>query len=216
MTGMKVTLEEVRFRVKLGHPSVVFLTRNKYINPSIQDFWCIRVTSTITQRQWAIHLSGPQYGKCEPGTNWNDFAREYIDGTFAVLPFGTLSRYTTATSQTKGMAGMNHDLAIRSMQAFHDTVDAGMTRKNLTWTDILHKSDEDFMRHADKVLRVGNKAVETFMKDLGSLTKRRQKAGRWDKRHAEDMKVEHERICGETIYAEEKKGVASSRLTSEE
>ncbi|EDP89890.1 hypothetical protein SNOG_20034 [Parastagonospora nodorum SN15] len=61
----------------------------------------------------------------------------------------------------------------------------------------MRKSDEDFMRHADKILRVGNRAVEAWMEGVGQLGKRRRDAERWERRHGEEMEREQERVWGE-------------------
>ncbi|KAH3916188.1 hypothetical protein HBH56_069970 [Parastagonospora nodorum] len=197
--GMSVTLEEISFRLDPSHPTTSLLTGQTHTQPCTHPLWCLRVTSTLTHRQWAIHLSGPQYAKLEPATDWLDFARSYIapDSEFLVLPFGSLARYTAAVSKTKGVDGMRCDLSAGGMQAFHDTVDKAMGRKNLSWTKVMRKSDEDFMRHADKILRVGNRAVEAWMEGVGQLGKRRRDAERWERRHGEEMEREQERVWGE-------------------
>lgn len=196
---MSVTLEEISFHLAPNHLTTSLLTGQTHIQPSTHPLWCIRVTSTLTQRQWAIHLSGPQYGKLEPATDWLDFARQFIatDSEFLVLPFGSLAKYIAAMSKSKGVEGMRCDLSAGAMRAFHRTVDGAMSRKKLSWTKVMRKSDEDFMRHADKILRVGNKAVEKWVEGVGQLGKRRREAERWERRHKEEMEGEEERVWAE-------------------
>lgn len=94
---------------------------------------------------------------------------------------------------------MQHDLQLRAMQAFHSTIDPAMAKKNLRWRDVRDKPQDDFVRHADKILGVGKRAVEAFIKAEGALTKRRQKAERWEKRHGDEAIGEQETVTEEIL-----------------
>jgi hypothetical protein len=89
---------------------------------------------------------------------------------------------------------METAVQLGAFQTFHDAIDPAMKKKGLKWLNILFKNDADFTRHTDKILRVGNNAVKKSI-ETTHLTKRRQKAERYEKRHAEEVKAEEKRIC---------------------
>jgi hypothetical protein len=85
------------------------------------------------------------------------------------------------------------------MRSFHAIVDPAMAKKKLTWKNILSKPQNDFVRHADKIMGVGKRAVVAFTKEEGPLTKRRQKVERYEKRHEDEVIMEETRMCEEIL-----------------
>ncbi|KAH7402116.1 hypothetical protein DE146DRAFT_455846 [Phaeosphaeria sp. MPI-PUGE-AT-0046c] len=182
--GMDMILEEVVLRPKSIIRRSIIHYDDKRIDFNDYDFWVVRVTSRTTGQQWAIHIAGAQYYMDKPFSLWHDFTEQWVHKILAVRPFGTLERYAKAKAQTKGTVGLEADMQIQAMQAWHEAVDPAMARKSLTWQAVLGKNEPDFRRHSAKILRAGMAAVEAFTRDA-KLTKRRLKAERYEKRHGD-------------------------------
>jgi hypothetical protein len=126
------------------------------------DFWFMRVTMRTTGRQIALNIAGLQFGISNV-TPWETHNNAYVDKILAVKPFGTLAEFTSEVAETKGLTGMQYDISVSAMQAWHDSVDPAMEKKGLSWALIFKKFPDDFARHRDKVLKVGKKAMETWV-----------------------------------------------------
>jgi len=125
---------------------------------------------------------------------WAQACNDYIDKIITVKPFGTLEKYAAATAETKGVDGMEVDVQMKGMQAFHAAVDPAMQKKGLSWAAILGKEEKDYVRHRDKIIKVGKKAVDNYVRAT-HLTKRRLKAERYEKRHMAELAEEQKKIC---------------------
>jgi hypothetical protein len=198
---MHFTFEEVLIRLKPQHARTLLVNPYSSLTSDLttRDVWVFRMTSTVTQRTWALHLSGAQYHKPDIATFWDDFVHDHVACILSTKPLGTLSHFSHFQAQTKTLAGMQYDLQIRAMRSFHATVDPAMAKKKLTWKDVLSKPQDDFVRHADKIMRVGKRAVVAFTKEQGAMTKRRQKAERYEKRHEDEVIMEEMKLCEEIL-----------------
>ncbi|KAF1920192.1 hypothetical protein BDU57DRAFT_6225 [Ampelomyces quisqualis] len=198
--GLEILLEEVVLRRKSYNRSTTVRFTNNLMDLNDHDFWVIRATSHLTGQQWTMHLTGAQYNIHNEwcGMPWADFCKIHVHRILAIKPFGTLHKYAKTIAQTKTVKGMETDVQLQAVQAFHDAVDPAMKKKGLVWSNILFKNDDDFARHTEKILRVGNKAVQKYV-ETTQLTKRRQKAERYEKRHREEVAAEEKKICEEVL-----------------
>jgi hypothetical protein len=198
---MHFTFSEVLIRLKHQHARTLFVNSCSSLTSDLTklDVWVFRMTSTVTQRTWALHLSGAQYHKPEIATFWDDFVHDHVASILSTKPLGTLSHFARSQAQTKTLSGMQHDLQLRAMRSFHATVDPAMAKKKLTWKDVLSKPQDDFVRHADKIMGVGKRAVVAFTKEEGPLTKRRQKLERYEKRHEDEVMMGKTKMCEEIL-----------------
>jgi len=126
------------------------------------DHWFLHATSRITGEQWAINIAGDQSAIGVPGIPWIYARHAFVKEVIAYFPLGSLEKYTVAMSQTKSLLGLDADVNIKAMEAFHAAVDPAMERKGLSWATILRKDEKDYVRHRNKVLRVGKKAIEGY------------------------------------------------------
>ena len=168
------------------------------------DHWILRITSNTSRRQWAIHVAGAQYDIRAASYNWHFMETQYIDQVLKVQPFGSLEAYATAMTSgkcAKSGVGFRIGVQAEAMIAFHAIVDWQMDRKDLTWAKILGKKEPDYVRHRNKVLKLGMKTMEEYV-DNESLAKRRVKALRYDQRHAEELLAEEKEIVKETLGLE--------------
>lgn len=194
---MEIHLEEVVLRLKTIHRRSVITSSATSIDVNDYDFWVLRATSRTTGQQWANHLTGAQYYIPGHVSLWNDFSEKWVRKILAVLPLGTLQRGVKAVAQTKNTLGLEADVLVGAMVAWHDAVDPAMAKKLLTWRRVLDKNEEDFKRHSEKILEKGKKAVEKFVMGQ-TLSKRRSKAERYEKRHG-DWKEEVLKIMKEVM-----------------
>jgi hypothetical protein len=185
-TGLEVDIEEVKARIKPhGFRTVVMYDKN-HTDFNDYDFWLMRVTSRTTGLQIAFDVTGAQYGQNYVAVPWKNHMNAYVEEILAVKPFGTLAEFAAQVAKTKGLTGMAYDISASAMQAWHKAVDPAMAKKGLTWVAMFKKPAVDYTRHSEKVLRVGKKAIETWVADQ-RLTKRRLKAERYDERHEEEI-----------------------------
>lgn len=190
--GIDVLIEEVRVRQKPTARRTIIVDETGKIDHNDYDFWLMRVTSRSTGTQWAIDLSGPQYDIQFPGFRWDFLLKYFVKEVLAVVPFGTLAEYTARMIDAKGIVGLELEIGAGAMRRFHEVVDPAMEKKGLTWAIILGKEDKDYMRHGNKVLKVARNAIEAYVAGE-NLTKRRQKAERYEDRHEEEIDVERKR-----------------------
>jgi hypothetical protein len=183
-------------------PPLVY--EGKKVDFNTYDHWILRITSHTSGKQWAIHVAGAQYDIMAASYNWDYMEKQYIDKVIKVQPFGALEAYTTAmTSGKSAKSGVGLRIGVQAgaMLTFHAIVDMQMDRKGLTWANILGKKEVDYLRHRDKVLKVGMKAMEEYV-SCEFLAKRRVKAQRYDHRHYEELLVEETEIVKETLGLE--------------
>jgi hypothetical protein len=202
MIGLNFHLEELSLRILPPSRRTLLRSANASFDFNDYDFWVIRATSRTSAHQYAIHLTGAQYGIHSAGSAWHDFADAHVYKILGVHAFGTLARYAARMSSTKGVAGLEFDVQAQAMAAWHGAVDPAMAKKGLTWRDVLGKSEADFARHVAKILAKGNRAVEAFVRDA-RLTKRRVKAERYEKRHGEALGEEKRGIDREVFGYED-------------
>jgi hypothetical protein len=168
------------------------------------DHWILRITSHTSRKQWAIHVAGAQYDIIAVIYDWDSMQKQYIDKVIKVQPFGALEAYATAmTSGNSAKSGVGLRIGVQAgaMLTFHAIVDMQMDRKGLTWAKILGKKEVDYVRHRDKVLKVGMKAMEEYV-CCELLAKRRVKAQRYDNRHFDELVEEEKKIVKETLGLE--------------
>ncbi|CAO2649189.1 Nn.00g101380.m01.CDS01 [Neocucurbitaria sp. VM-36] len=191
--GMDVLIEEVRLRLKPIARRTVIVYEDAKVDFNDYDYWTIRITSRSTGKQTAVDICGPQYDIQLCGFDWDYLCRTYVEKILSVQPFGSLADYTAAMIDLKGLGGFEFEMGAGAMKVFHETVDPAMEKKGLTWATILGKNEKDYARHSYKVLKVGKKAIEAYVAGE-NLTKRRQKAERYEKRHEEELDVERVRL----------------------
>ena len=190
---MNVLVEEVRLRLKSPARRTVIVDESGRINCNDYDYWLMRITSRSTGKQWAVDCSGPQYDIQFPGFDWSFLLKYFAEEIQTVKPFGSLEEYTAGLIDIKGLRGLELEIGSGAMRTFHETIDPAMEKKGLTWAIILGKPENDYMRHRNKILKVGRKAIEVYVA-RDNLTKRRQKAERYEKRHEEELDVERRRL----------------------
>jgi hypothetical protein len=204
-TGMNLHIQELMFRlVQPARRTTVHYADNS-VDLNDYNHWFIHATSRITGEQWAIDIAGDQFAIGVPGIPWIYARHAFVKEILAFFPLGTLEKYSAAVAQTKSLDGLEADVQMQAMAAFHATVDPAMKRKGLSWEAILRKSEKDYVRHRDKVLRVGKKAIEGF-RAAQNLTRRRVKAERFEKRHFKELLEESTRIS-EGIFGKESERV---------
>lgn len=196
--GMDVILEEVMFRVNPPKRRIGIHYGYHGVDPNDYDLWIIRITSRTTGNQWAIDIAGAQYDSHVPCIPWTHACSKLIDKVLAFQPFGTLEKYAVAMAKTKSTDGLETDVQMKAMQAFHAAVDPAMEKKGLSWAAILGKDEKDYVRHRDKILKVGTRAMDVHVKNC-SLTKRRLKAERYEKRHFKELVEEERKICQDIL-----------------
>jgi hypothetical protein len=184
-TGLDVEIEEVKVRLRPEGPRTVILYENNQTDLNKYDFWLLRITSRTEGTQLACDITGLQFGHKYVAIPWEDHIGVYAKEILAVKSFGTLAEFATEVAKTKGVTGIQYDISARAMEAWHETVDAAMEKKGLSWAALINKPNADYIRHSDKVLRVGRKAIEAWVANQ-RLTKRRLKAERYDDRHEEE------------------------------
>jgi hypothetical protein len=199
--GLDVHIEEIKVRLKhlvectviAAEPGEEFDIRNYQIH------WCMRVTQPASGKQTALDISGVQYGISHGDMPWETQLEFFVEEVQAVKPFGTLEKFAREMARFRGTEGLEFKIAAGAMEAWHQSVDAGMERKSLTWADVLQKPEADFERHTKKILSVGTKAMNKYVADQ-KLTKTRHKAERYEERH-EDW-LEGETMELEQMYLE--------------
>ncbi|KAF2832257.1 hypothetical protein CC86DRAFT_401024 [Ophiobolus disseminans] len=215
LEGMDVILEEVLFSLNPPRRGTCISYGCKAVDLHDFDHWLIRITSCATGNQWAIDIAGAQYDSHISCIPWILACPKLISRTLAVLPFGTMERYAVAMADTKGTDGVEIDVQMKAMQAFHAAIDPGMARKKLSWAVILGKDEKDYVRHRDKILKKGTKAMGDFVLN-SHLTKRRVKAERYEKRHFDELVEERNKICQDILGCQPRQVDACMHGLSEE
>ncbi|KAF2031741.1 hypothetical protein EK21DRAFT_110637 [Setomelanomma holmii] len=190
---MDVLLEEVMIDPKPPKRRTVLLYANGTFDPNLYDHWLLRVTSRTTGEQFAVDISGPQYDHhvcCGP---WMKVEHQFVEEVLLVKPLGTLEKFKASTAELKSTAGLEADVQAQAMVAFHAAIDIGMLKKGITWAAVLSKADEDYVRHRDKALKVGRRAIDKYVQTT-HLTKRRWKAERYEKRHPKAVEEERKLV----------------------
>jgi hypothetical protein len=211
LTGLNVDFEEVRAHVKPDGFRVVIKYAAGRTDHNNYDFWFMRMTSRTSGKQFAFDLSGLQFGIEYVISPWESYVAINIKEILAIKPFGTLAAFTAEVAQTKGVTGMHYDVSTRAMQAWHEVVDPAMKKKGLSWAAIFKKPATDYVRHKEKVLKVGKKAIETWVANQ-RLTKRRLKAERFDDRH-DGLILDEMDALSDKYFEEEVKGEVASPKT---
>ncbi len=193
--GIDVHIEEVKVRLKpVLECTVLAATCLEDFNMDpYHNHWCMRVTLRTTGQQTCLDVGGVQYGTIQVDMPWKSYSDFFVEEVQAVKPLGTLGEYVEAMTQTKGTAAIAFDVAADAMRAWHQTVDAAMERKDLTWEAVLGKEEKDYQRHTKKILSVGTKAMQKYAAET-KLMKRRLKAERYEQRHEYEMEEEFEEL----------------------
>jgi hypothetical protein len=200
-TGLDVHIEEVKVHLKpLVECTVIAPGPGEEFDiDSYRTHWCMRVTLPSTGKQTALDISGTQYGISHGDMPWESQLEFFVEEIQAVKPLGTLEEYAEEMAQFKDTEGLEYNVAAGAIKAWHQTVDAAMERKGLTWADVLQKPEADYERHTKKILNVGTKAMQKYVA-VTKLTKRRLKAERYEERHEDQLEGEAEEL--EQMYLE--------------
>jgi hypothetical protein len=191
--GIDVHIEEVKVRLKQPTEYIIICKCNRKefdvdcLNS--HTHWCMRVELRTTGRETSLDLSGVQYGMIQPDMPWESHSSFFVNEVLATKPLGTLAKYAGDLAKTKGTEGLRFEVAAGAMDAWHNTVDAAMEKKGLTWADVLGKDEEAYDRHTKKILSVGTKAMQKYAAET-KLTKRRLKAQRYEQRHGDELEGE--------------------------
>ncbi|KAL1793184.1 hypothetical protein ACET3X_008166 [Alternaria dauci] len=199
LAGLDVQIEEVRVRLKaLTECTVMAVQPWEQLDLAhYQNHWCMRVTSPSTGKQTALDITGVQYGISHGDMPWESQLEFFVERIHAVKPFGTLEQFAEEMATFKGTEGLEYDVAAGAIKAWHQAVDPAMERKGVTWADILQKPEAGFERHTGRIIGVGTKAMQKYVA-VTKLTKRRNKAERYDDRHEDQIEGEAEEL--EMIY----------------
>ncbi|CAN9397995.1 unnamed protein product [Alternaria sp. RS040] len=199
--GLDVHIEEVNVRLKtLTECTIVAVEPGEELDLGYyQTHWCMRITVPSTGRQTALDITGAQYGISHGDMPWESQLEFFVEKIQAVKPLGTLEKFAEEMATFKGTEGLEYQVAAGAIKAWHQTVDSAMQRKGLTWADVLQKPEADYERHTRKIISVGTKAMQKYAA-VTKLTKRRNKAERYEERHEDQLEGETEEL--EMIYLE--------------
>lgn len=199
--GLEVHIEEVKVRLKpLVECTVIAVEPGEELDiNSYRTHWCMRVTLPSTGKQNALDISGVQYSISHGDMPWESQLEFFIEEVQAVKPLGTLGKFAEEMADFKGTEGLEYEVGAGAIKAWHQTVDAAMERKGLTWADVLQKPEADYERHTRKILSVGTKAMWKYVA-VTKLTKKRNKAERYEERHEYQLDGEAEEL--EMTYLE--------------
>tara|TARA_R110002003_G_scaffold110_5_gene9293 strand:- start:6122 stop:6802 length:681 start_codon:yes stop_codon:yes gene_type:complete len=195
---MDVVLEDVMLRIQSPQRTTLILYGEKVVDFNDYEHWLIRVTSRTSRKQWAIDIAGAQYGHHVYFAPWQVVLDNFIERILLVKPFGTQEQLIKAVGELKSVAGMEADVQAKAMEAFHATVDPKMQKKGHTWASILEKDEKDFVRHRDRVLKVGRSALDKYV-EATHLTKRRLKMERFENRHPDVVEADKNRVCDDIL-----------------
>ncbi|KAG9196530.1 hypothetical protein G6011_01651 [Alternaria panax] len=199
--GLDVHIEEVKVRLKpLTECTVIAVESGEGLDfTPYRTHWCMRITLPSTGKQTALDITGVQYGISHGDMPWESQLEFFVDEVQVVKPFGTLEKFAEEMATFKGTEGLEYDVAAGAIEAWHQTVDAAMGRKGLTWADVLQKPEADYERHTKKIISVGTSAMQKYAA-VTKLTKRRNKAERYEERHEDQLEGEAEEL--EMMYLE--------------
>jgi hypothetical protein len=128
----------------------------------------LRLTSTKTGRQWAIDISGPQYGLVQSCWDWQYFKNAYIDQIHNVFAF----RFNEIMLRELGKIPGNPTLVFGAIWPiatyFDEVVESWMTGPGMELSKLLMLGDAQyeakqaaFLDHMDAALKEHMKTIDT-------------------------------------------------------
>ncbi|KAI2485438.1 hypothetical protein Ptr902_04378 [Pyrenophora tritici-repentis] len=166
LKGLEIRVEEVC--LGLGR----ILRKITYHSPhgGSDDNWpnyfheALRIASLSSKKQWAIDVSGAQYGITTAFWTWEAYVNAYNVTVKRTQAFGYTKTMINDLSRIRGNPSMSYGVVGVVAEKMNEASKKWATDRNISLSDLLNMVEDDFRQTKNELLQTLSDAVRDFLR----------------------------------------------------
>ena len=166
LQGFDIEVEEVRLNLGRIPRKITYYSPNGGSDDNWPKYFheVFRITSLRNKKQWAIDISGAQYGITQAFWDWEGYAKEYTVKVQAADAFGSNVALIRKLRGIPGNPSMCYGVIEVVAEHMNQLFKNWAKDRSINLSSLLTMSDDDFRQTKDELLQFVNDAVREFLR----------------------------------------------------